>query len=93
MPFSLCPEYIINGDNFDIADNEPVRLREGIGYDGILRSLEDGAIGLIIVNISGNIIELPSILKSRLEPWLGQSVRVAFLFGKYHICKLTRRVS
>lgn len=83
--------YIINGDKPDIINEEPIKLQEGIGYDGVLQSLEDGPIGLIIVNISGHIIELPRILKSRLEPLLGQPVRVAFLCGKYHACKMTRR--
>jgi len=70
---------------------EPIRLQEGIGYDGVLQDLKDSSDGLIIVNISDYIIELPCVLKSKLEPLLGQAVRVALLFGKYHAAKMTRR--
>jgi hypothetical protein len=71
--------------------DRPIRLREGKGVDGVLHSLEDGPAGLILVNISGFIVELPGILKNKLEPLLGQEVRVAFLLGRYHAAKLIRR--
>lgn len=83
--------YIINGDKEDIAPNEPIRLRERRGVDGLLEELVDGPEGLIIVTIAGLKVELPCILKSRLEPLMGQEVRTAFLCGKYYACKMVRR--
>ncbi len=83
--------YIINGDKNDIAPNEPIRLRECSGIDGLLEELVDGPEGLIIATIVGVKVELPCILKKKLEPLIGQEVRVGFLCGKYHACKMVRR--
>jgi hypothetical protein len=71
--------------------NEIIRLREGIGYDGVLRSIEPGEDGYILAEIEDFIVELPEELEGKLRPLLGQPVRVAFLCGKYLACKMIRR--
>jgi hypothetical protein len=81
-------------NSFDDKTNDPngpIRLQEGKGCDGVLQGLVDGPTGLIIAKIAGIKVELPRVLKSRLEPLMGQEVRIAFLLGKYHAVRLTRR--
>jgi len=75
------------------ADNhvDPIQLREGQGVKGVLQNLEDGPIGLIMAEISGLKVELPSVLAKQLRPLMGQDVRVALLFGKYYAAKCRRR--
>jgi len=71
--------------------NKIIRLKEGIGYDGVLQSIEPGEDGYILANISSFIVELPEEFEGKLKPLLGQPVRVAFLLGRYHAAKMTRR--
>ena len=71
--------------------NEIIRLREGKGYDGVLNSIEPGEDGYILADIEGFKVELPEELEGKLRPLMGQEVQVAFLFGKYHVAKLTGR--
>ncbi len=71
--------------------NEIIRLREGIGYDGVLNSVEPSEDGWILANISSFIVELPAECEDKLRPLMGQPTRVALLFGKYHVAKMTRR--
>ena len=91
MNSSISENKYFSLDSTSSGDAGAIRLVEGKGVDGALEGLVDGPVGLIMATISGIQVELPCILKSRLEPLKDQPVRVAFLCGKYHACKMTRR--
>ena len=74
-----------------LPSKEPICLRECQRIDGILQSLTPLDENFVLVNISGFMVELPRKLETKLKPLMGQPMRVAVYFGKYHAAKLTRR--
>jgi hypothetical protein len=72
---------------FPTADAVPEakQLAPDHGYRGILESVTLLGDGFVRAVLSGQPIDLPEQVESKLRPWLGKPTEVANLLGEYYV--------